>query len=174
MKEMSYGRGYVYSLQYHIVWCVKYRRDILTDEIENDFKTIINDIARQYNIIIIEMKTDKNYVHLQLECKPQHYIPDIVKIFKGVSAKALFEKHPEIREYLVDKHLWNSSYFVVTGSDDIDNEIEEYINIQKQEKRNQTSNVLEKWFWNLPKLTLKEKQKKNIIKRAKKDVSDNE
>ena len=36
MKDLTYGRGYVYSLQYHIVWCTKdlarlqaYHREVL-------------------------------------------------------------------------------------------------------------------------------------------------
>ena len=29
-NKLTYGRGYVYSLQYHIVWCTKYRRKVLT------------------------------------------------------------------------------------------------------------------------------------------------
>lgn len=32
--NVTHGRGYVYAIQYHIVWCVKYRRKILTKEIE--------------------------------------------------------------------------------------------------------------------------------------------
>ena len=31
MAQVHYGRGYVYSIQYHIVWCVKYRHKILSD-----------------------------------------------------------------------------------------------------------------------------------------------
>ena len=34
MSEIKTGRGYVYSIQYHIVWCVKYRHKILTSKIE--------------------------------------------------------------------------------------------------------------------------------------------
>ncbi|TDR33304.1 hypothetical protein DFR61_10597, partial [Kurthia zopfii] len=29
MSEVHRGRGYVYSIQYHLVWCVKYRHHIL-------------------------------------------------------------------------------------------------------------------------------------------------
>ena len=31
MANINFGRGYVYSIQYHIVWCVKYRRKVLID-----------------------------------------------------------------------------------------------------------------------------------------------
>ena len=43
--EITHGRGYVYSIQYHIVWCVKYRYPILTNEIEEDLINILNKIA---------------------------------------------------------------------------------------------------------------------------------
>ena len=33
-NELSYGRGYVYSLQYHLVWCTKYRKKVLKDGID--------------------------------------------------------------------------------------------------------------------------------------------
>ena len=38
-NELTYGRGYVYSLQYHIVWCTKYRKQILKDGIDEEVKT---------------------------------------------------------------------------------------------------------------------------------------
>ena len=34
-NELSYGRGYVYSLQYHLVWCTKYRKKVLIMELQN-------------------------------------------------------------------------------------------------------------------------------------------
>lgn len=44
MAEVHHGREYVYSFQYHLVWCVKYRHDVLVDQIEADIKTIIQAI----------------------------------------------------------------------------------------------------------------------------------
>lgn len=36
--KVTHGIGYVYSIQYHIVWCVKYRHPILTNEIKKHVK----------------------------------------------------------------------------------------------------------------------------------------
>ena len=47
--EITRGRGYVYSIQYHIVWCVKYRYPILTNVIEEDLINILNKIAEDNN-----------------------------------------------------------------------------------------------------------------------------
>ena len=52
--KITYGRGYVYSLQYHIVWCVKYRRKIITSTVEKSLLSIINKIADDNNFKIIE------------------------------------------------------------------------------------------------------------------------
>lgn len=133
MSEVHHGRGYVYSIQYHLVWCVKYRHDVLVDKIEIDIKTIIQDIADEHGIKIVEMETDQDHIHLLIECKPQHYIPNIVKAFKGVSARLLFKLHPELKKLLWGGHLWNPSYFIATVSENTEEQIREYI--QNQQKK---------------------------------------
>ena len=74
MAEINYGRGYVYSIQYHIVWCVKYRRRVLLGEVEKDLKKSMIEIAGNYGVTIVEMETDQDHIHLLVECTPQHYI----------------------------------------------------------------------------------------------------
>ncbi len=53
MSEIKTGRGYVYSIQYHIVWCIKYRHKIITPKIEKSLIEILRKIANDYNLIII-------------------------------------------------------------------------------------------------------------------------
>ena len=85
--EVIYGRGYVYSIQYHIVWCVKYRHKIITAEIEKKIIEILNKIAEDNGFQILECNTEEDYIHLFINCSPQHYIPDMIKALKGVSAR---------------------------------------------------------------------------------------
>ena len=47
-NELSYGRGYVYSLQYHLVWCTKYRKKVLKDGIDTECKEMLYDLAEEY------------------------------------------------------------------------------------------------------------------------------
>jgi len=63
------------------------------------------------------MGKHNDYVYLLIDCKPQHYIPNVVKALKGVSARLLFKKHPELKKRLWGGHLWNPSYFVATVSE---------------------------------------------------------
>ena len=131
--KVTYGRGYVYSLQYHIVWCVKYRRKILTPDIEVSLMAIIHKIAKDNDFEILEANTDKDHIHLLISCSPQHYIPNIMKALKGVSARLLMKEHGDfLKQKLLGGHLWNPSYFVATVSENTEAQIHEYIERQKE------------------------------------------
>jgi len=131
MKIKS-GRGYVYSIQYHIVWCVKYRHKILTSDIEARLFEILNKIAEDNGFAILELNTDKDYVHLLIDCSPQHYIPDMLKALKGVSARLLMKEfEDEFEKKLWGGHLWNPSYFITTDSENTEEQIRDYIQTQK-------------------------------------------
>ena len=132
--KVNHGRGYVYSIQYHLVWCVKYRRKILTIEIEKDLIEILNKIARDNNFEILEYNGDLDHIHLLINCSPQHYIPDMIKALKGVSARLLMKKYGEyINEMLWGGRLWNASYWIATVSENTEKQIREYIQNQKGE-----------------------------------------
>ena len=127
------GRGYVYAIQYHVVWCVKYRRKIITPQIENSLFVILTKLAADSGFTIAEFNTDLDHVHLLLECSPQHYIPNIIKGLKGVSARLLMKKYGDnLRKKLWGGHLWNPSYFVATVSDQTEEQIRRYIQSQKE------------------------------------------
>lgn len=132
MSELHYGRGYVYSIQYHLVWCVKYRHDILHGQIDADLKELLKQIALDNAIEIVKMESNQDHIHLLIECTPQHYIPNIVKALKGVSARFLFKKHPALKSQLWEGHLWNPSYFVATVSENTEQQIRQYIQRQKK------------------------------------------
>jgi len=133
MSEIKTGRGYVYSIQYHIVWCVKYRHKILTPKIEKSLIKILNKITEDNEFEIIEINTDLNHIHLLIDCKPQHYIPNIIKALKGVSARLLMlEYGDELKKKLWGGHLWNPSYFIATVSENTEEQIRNYIKTQKE------------------------------------------
>ena len=70
MSELHYWRGYIYSIQYHLVWCVKYRHGILHGQVDVDLKELLNQIATDNGVKIVEMESDKDHIHLLIECKP--------------------------------------------------------------------------------------------------------
>ena len=131
--EVTHGRGYVYSIQYHIVWCVKYRHKILIPKIENKLVEVLYRIANENNFQILECNTDKDHIHLLINCTPQHYIPDIMQKMKGISSRMLMKEFGEVlRKKLWGGHLWNPSYFVATVSENTEEQIRKYIKNQKR------------------------------------------
>ena len=133
MSEIKFGRGYVYSIQYHIVWCVKYRHRIITPEIEKSLIKILQKIASDNEFLINEINTDLDHIHLLIDCKPQHYIPNIIKALKGVSARLLILEYGiELKKKLWGGHLWNPSYFIATVSKNTEEQIRNYIKTQKE------------------------------------------
>ncbi len=131
MSKIKRGRGYVYSIQYHIVWCVKYRKQILIGNLEQTLKECVLKIANDNGFEVSEMETDKDHIHLLIDCSPQHSIPNILKALKGVSARIIFQQHPEVKSKLWGGNLWNPSYFVATVSENTEEQIRHYIQNQK-------------------------------------------
>lgn len=129
--DVAYGRGYVYSLQYHIVWCTKYRKQVLVSGLEKETETYIRQTANDLQAKIVAMEVMPDHIHLLLDCKPQFRPSDAVKILKGNTARWLFLKHPELKKQLWGGHLWNPSYFVATVSDRSIDQIRTYIANQK-------------------------------------------
>lgn len=131
---MKHGRGYVYDIYYHIVWCVKYRREILVGNIKDDFIDIITNICINNNYEIVEINTDKDHVHMLLGLSPQDSIPVVMKTLKGVSARLLNQKHSaEISKVLYGGHIWSPSYYIATTSDNVMDNIKAYIKNQGNE-----------------------------------------
>ena len=131
MSKLTYGRGYVYYIKYHIVWATKYRHKIISGEVENFLKDIIHKIAEENDFTIEVMETDLDHIHLLVNCSPQNHIPSMMKALKGASARALFKEKPELKTKLWGGHLWNPSYFVATVSDNTESQIKEYIENQQ-------------------------------------------
>ena len=130
-KDVTYGRGYVYSLQYHIVWVTKYRKPIFLGSIESEVRQYLLETLKSLDMNILAMEVMPDHIHLLVDCKPQLRLSDAVKILKGNTARWLFLKHPEIKQHLWDGHLWNPSYFVSNVSDRTLDQVTQYINSQK-------------------------------------------
>ena len=107
---------------------MKCRHKIISEEIENRLIEILNKIADDNKFQILECNMDKD--HILINCSPQHYIPDMIKALKGVSARLLIKEYGEE----LKKKLWGGhpSYFVATVSENTEEQIREYIQKQKR------------------------------------------
>jgi putative transposase len=129
-KDVTHGRGYVYSLQYHIVWATKYRKPIFVGDVRDEVQQYLLETLKSLDMTVLAMEIMPDHIHLLVDCKPQLRLSDAIKILKGNIARWLFLEHPEIKKQLLGGHLWNPSYFVATVSDRTLEQVETYINNQ--------------------------------------------
>lgn len=128
---MNKTRSSISKLEYHLVWCTKYRRKILNKDISQSLKDILKEISSEYDFTISEMETDMDHIHLLIEFTPLHNIPHMVKIMKGRTSYILRRKHKyEINKKLWGKNLWSPSYFICTVSDNSRENVKNYIRNQ--------------------------------------------
>lgn len=125
-------RDCVYNTNYHFVWSTKYRRKVLTGKIAEDLKELHEIIAKEKGVTLVTQEVMPDHVHLFITMHPKFAPANIVKIFKGITAKKLFETHPEIKNRLSNGHLWNPSYYVGTCGDTTKDVIQMYIDTQKE------------------------------------------
>lgn len=129
-RRVSYTRTSAYSIQYHIVFCTKYRKPVLVGEIKEDLLDILHNIADKTTWSIEEVNTDKDHIHLLINATPQDIIPNIIKTLKGPASRELYKKHPELKDQLWGGHLWSPSYFIATTNDNTAEQIRAYIQRQ--------------------------------------------
>lgn len=129
--DVTHGRGYVYSLQYHIVWCTKYRKQVFVDGLEKEAAGYIKETADTLQMSILAMEVMSDHIHILADCKPQLRLSDAIKVLKGNTSRWMFIRHPELKKSIWGGHLWNPSYFVATVSDRSREQIIQYINNQK-------------------------------------------
>lgn len=127
----TYGRTCVYNINYHIVWCVKYRHKALSAPIEEYLKQVLSDIASENGFTVVMAEVgEMDHIHCFVSAPPKLSVTFIVKHLKGTSALRLFKKFPELRRSLRKGQLWNGSYYVETIGSTSEENIKRYIGHQ--------------------------------------------
>ena len=112
LQKYKSNRHVVYSSKYHVVWCPKYRRKILSDDIAERLETILRETCAELEAEILALEIMPDYLHLLVEVDPQFGIHRLVKRLKGRSSRYLRQEYAELRSRLPT--LWTHSYFVST------------------------------------------------------------
>ena len=104
------NRNIIYSCKYHVVWCPKYRRNVLVNGVDERLKAIILDTTQEFQAMVIELEIMPDHVHLLCEVAPQFGVHRLVRYLKGRSSRLLRQEFPWLRSRLPT--LWTNSYFV--------------------------------------------------------------
>ena len=94
-------RTCVCNINYHVVWCVKYRRKIITHQKEQFLKDLVQEIARDKGFTVHLFEAgEMDHIHCFVSAPPKMAITDIVKYLKGITGRKLFEVYPDLRQKL--------------------------------------------------------------------------
>jgi REP element-mobilizing transposase RayT len=136
--EHIYKRHNKSLLLYHLVIVVKYRKDIITENVENTIKDICIKISNIYEIKFVEIGFDSNHMHLLIQGVPDLSVSKMVNLIKGIIAKEVFKLHKEIKDFLWGNSFFSSGYYINTVGEYSNKEvIKKYI--QNQGKQSNTS-----------------------------------
>ncbi len=132
-QNLVHYRTSVCNINYHVVWSVKYRRKIITPEIEAYMKSLVQDIAHDKGFTVHLFEAGEcDHVHCFVSAPPKLSITDMVKYLKGITGRKLFEQFPDIRNKLWKGQLWNHSYYVETIGSVSEENIRRYIEQQSK------------------------------------------
>ena len=116
-------------INYHFVFCPRYRRKIfLIPNVEDRFKHMVKFVCEELEIEILAIECDKDHCHMFLNCLPTLSPSDIMQKIKGVTSRVLREEFPELAKM---PSLWTRSYFVSTAGNVRSETIKKYVESQK-------------------------------------------
>lgn len=119
----------VYSCQYHVIFCPKYRRPVLTDGIDVRLKELILEKQNEYIYEILDMEIMPDHVHLIIDANPKIGIFSVVSKIKGYTSRVLRQEFPTLKKRIPT--LWTHSMFISSVGSVTLEVVKKYIEEQK-------------------------------------------
>jgi REP element-mobilizing transposase RayT len=101
-------------LVYHIVCPAKFRRKVFTEAVSATLKQVCLELGLRYEIEFLEIGIDTDHVHFLIQSVPNRTVSDTVKLIKSITAKHIFNTHPEVKTFLWGGNFWTMGYYVNT------------------------------------------------------------
>ena len=130
MNKLSHT---VWNNKYHIVFCTKYRKDILKGEVSQRVREITRQICEKQGVNIIRGNVRKNHIHLLVMCPPHLSISKLLHLIKGISSRKIQMEFQFLRKQYWGKHIWSTGYFCSTVGDVSLETLENYVENQNDE-----------------------------------------
>lgn len=127
--EYQQDEHHVHLIVYHLVWCPKRRKPVLTGRIKEDCDRLIREKCESKGWTVVELAIQPDHVHLFVRAFPSTPASDIVKECKGLTSHELRKKYPNPLKRLPS--MWTRSYFAATAGNVSQETIKKYIEAQK-------------------------------------------
>ncbi|MGC9516182.1 MAG: IS200/IS605 family transposase [Methanomicrobiales archaeon] len=123
----------VYTLTYHLVLVIKYRRQVITPIIYFRLGEIFQNIGKLYNIELMESNYETDHIYFLFKAKPDTILLKFINSYKSASSRLIKKEYPEIKKKLWKVAFWKIGYFLsTTGGANIET-IRKYI--ERQQKK---------------------------------------
>lgn len=99
-------------LLYHVVCAAKYRRVVFSEHVDEVRRTACLEIAKRYELVFLEIGTDKEHVHFLIQSVPTYSPTKIVQTVKSLTARYVFAQAPEVKRQLWGGECWGKGYFI--------------------------------------------------------------
>jgi putative transposase len=109
-REVQVSAGGVYDLGYHVVWCPKYRRPVLTGTVDNRCAELIRVKCFEHGWQVIALEVKPDHVHLFVKARPKDSPSYVANQLKGYTSREPRQEYPSVRSRLPT--LWSRSFFV--------------------------------------------------------------
>ena len=116
MSKYIHKSHNVSVLLYHLVCPIKYRKEIISKNIEEELKKICNEIEARYEIYFLEIGTDNDHVHFLVQTIPMYSPKKVVQTIKSITAREIFIRCPEVKLKLWGGEFWSDGYYINTVS----------------------------------------------------------
>lgn len=122
-------KSIVYKNQFHVIWTVKYRKELLTGKIEERLKEIIYEVCQEKEVELKAIEVMPDHVHVFIDVDPRQPLHLLIKAFKGRTSNELRKEFKILTTRIPS--LWTRSYFCCTVGHISEETIQKYIEEQK-------------------------------------------
>ncbi|APC47610.1 IS200/IS605 family transposase [Virgibacillus halodenitrificans] len=120
----------VFSMYYHLVLVVKYRREVFDDKVSDFAKDMFVKLGEKYNISLVEWNHDKDHVHILFKAHPNTELSKFINAYKSASSRLIKKDFPQVRKKLWKEMFWSRSFCLLTTGGSPINVVKKYIENQ--------------------------------------------
>jgi putative transposase len=125
---MRKERKYLLKIHIHLVFLTRQTGNLLTPEIITRLEELFNEICLQKKCKLLNFHGEQDYVRLLISLHSTVSISSLIGKLKGKSSYFLLKEFPgQLKDSLIKKHFWSSSYCAVSDTSTALEEIKAFL-----------------------------------------------
>lgn len=130
MMKLDTNMHSVFSLNYHLVLVVKYRRNVICEDISNRLKEIFGRIGQDYHITVECWNHEQDHIHVLFKAHPKSELSKFINAYKSASSRLIKKEFTAIKSKLWKEHFWSRSFCLLTTGGASIEVVKQYIETQ--------------------------------------------